>query len=59
MIIAPRHHAGVLVPLIWVSIVAYQHLCDTFLLRILLDENVPVADFGIMLLAIPQQRSSA
>src|SRR5262245_63896882 len=32
MIIAPRHHAGVLIPLIWVSIVAHQHLCDTFLL---------------------------
>jgi hypothetical protein len=30
MIIAPRHHEGVSVPLILVSIVAHQHLCDTF-----------------------------
>ena len=30
MIIAPRHHADVSVPLSAVSIVAYQHLCDTF-----------------------------
>jgi hypothetical protein len=30
MIIAPRHHADVSVPLSAVSIVAYQHLCGTF-----------------------------